>query len=178
MISERSRPLTWQMPAKAGERLECAGKGSTSRTSRLRPTNKMNSTPHICQLTEESRSEISSAPRSFRQVRDISSQGRQPVRLMYVGQGFGNIGIALYLLELICECDMSPRERDGSQQTSKFLHVRSSTRDCLNILSSRRVQLSGQFQAEADIRPKTGPAGFVVNDPSVWTGRALQAECE
>ena len=86
MISERSRPLTWQMPAKAGERLECAGKGSTSRTSRLRPTNKMNSTPHICQLTEESRSEISSAPRSFRQVRDISSQGRQPVRLMYVGQ--------------------------------------------------------------------------------------------
>ena len=32
--------------------------------------------------------------------------------------------------------------------------------------------------AEADINRQAEPAGLVAHDPTVWTGRAVQAECE
>lgn len=61
-----SLPSRWQRPEKAGERLECIGKDSTSRTTPARSTIERNSEPQISQLIEITLSEISSAPRSFK----------------------------------------------------------------------------------------------------------------
>jgi mannose-6-phosphate isomerase-like protein (cupin superfamily) len=55
--SERSRPLIWPVPKKTGERLECGGKGSTSRTL-LPSTNTRKSAPHICQSIADRESDV------------------------------------------------------------------------------------------------------------------------
>src|SRR5258708_23887836 len=56
----------------------------------------------------------------------LLSDDNRLVRYVLANQGFRNIGIASYLFEFICACDMAPRQTDESQRTSKFLHVRSS----------------------------------------------------
>jgi hypothetical protein len=40
------------------------------------------------------------------------------------------------------------------------------------------AQQLGRFWRKADINWKARSTGSVANDPTVWTGRAVQAECE